>query len=301
MIHSMPIFDLGLIVRRTTAPPNMSHPDHDWPGQSIRCKVFTPINKGQIMVRSILGSFILVMVTITSAIAQDVYDEPDRDTLYKVTTLRAAPGELRGMIDDLQGLKADNYFAMAGRTNPWILRHSNGDHWDLMLVEPVGSVEAYFQSDRLSAEANAAQTNSARLQSLAARTDFEEDLFAWGPAPDVLGENFDTANIFHIEMFNARGGHLDALIEQREMENQYLAGAGWTTNWVFVREMGSDYDVFTIGGHDSWESYGADSALSDEELEDLAISAGFRARDDIGFYLRELLTTHNDTYARPVR
>lgn len=71
-------------------------------------------------------------------------NEPARDTLWLTTTMRAAPGELEGLIGDLQNLAAKGYYAKAGRVAPLIMRHSQGDQWDLMLLEPIGSYSAFF-------------------------------------------------------------------------------------------------------------------------------------------------------------
>ena len=61
---------------------------------------------------------------------------------YRVTLVRAAPGDLLELID-LYRERATFYDA-AGEMRPVIIRHSQGDHWDLMLVQPIGNLGAYF-------------------------------------------------------------------------------------------------------------------------------------------------------------
>lgn len=245
----------------------------------------------------ILSALIVAIGLASAAAAQ----EPERDTLYMVTTLRAAPGDLAGMIEDLQTLARSDYYADAERATPWILRHSQGDHWDLMLVEPVGAYPAFFSEDRMSAAGEAGAAHAPVLMAINDRTAFREEVFAWGPAPDVLGPGFDTAGLYHVEMFRALPGRLGALIEQREMENVYLAATEQTTNWIFVSSIGSDTDVFTIGTHDSLQSFAAGSDMDPADMEQAAIDAGFESRGTIGFYLRSLIAGHNDTLATPVR
>jgi len=60
---------------------------------------------------------------------------------------------------------------------------------------------------------------------------------------------------------------------------------------------GSDVDVFTIGFHKDIEAFAAASDISDEDKEAAAIEAGFKARSDISFYLRTLISSHHDTLA----
>jgi hypothetical protein len=239
--------------------------------------------------------------TMTLCVSFAHAEEPERDTLYLVTTLRAAPGELAGMIEDLQALATDGYYRDAGRSNPWILRHSQGDHWDLMLVEPVGNYPDFFAGERLEAAGVSETTHKARLGGFDARTSFREELFAWGPSPDALGEGFDTAGLYHVEMFHALPQALGALIEQREMENEYLEATGQVTNWIFVSSLGSDVDVFTIGTHESMQSFASSPELTPAAFEEAATEAGFESRATIGFYLRSLISSHHDTLATPVR
>src|SRR5262245_55179971 len=58
------------------------------------------------------------------------------EVLYKTTLLRAAPGRLLELVAAVKG-KA-----------PWIFRHSQGDHWDLMLLAPVGSYPEHLKEPR---------------------------------------------------------------------------------------------------------------------------------------------------------
>lgn len=246
----------------------------------------------------LIGALLALLVMSAAPAAGE---EPERDTLYMITTLRAAPGELAAMIDDLTALSESGYYRDAGRAAPWILRHSQGDHWDIMLVEPVGSYEHFFAGERMEAATQAEVDHKAVLGTLNDRMAFREELMAWGPSPDVLGEGFDTAGLYHVEMFQALPGAVGALIEQREMENHYLDATGQVSNWIFVTSFGSDVDVFTIGTHESLQSFAADPDLTPEAFQEAAENAGFESRSTIGFYLRSLIAGHHDTLATPVR
>jgi len=199
--------------------------------------------------------------------------------LYKVTTVRAATGSLSDLLD---------WLATRRKEAPFIMRHSQGDQWDLMLITPLETWAAY----------------ATRIRPIALPdrfVAFEEDHFAWGPRLPALREAYDDNAFFHIEMFNAAPGKGDVLLEQRRMENAYLAATGQTTNMIFRRAAGSDVDVFTIGFHEDFEAFAAPGRFSDQNKEAAAVAAGFKDRADISFYLRSLLSSHHDTLAVKVQ
>ena len=95
----------------------------------------------------------------------------------------------------------------------------------------------------------------------------------------------------------AVAGKAEQLLEQRRMENNYLGATGLKPNMIFRRAAGSDVDSFTIGFHEDMEAFAAPSDVSDEDKEAAAVDAGFKARSDISFYLRTLISGHHDTLA----
>ena len=195
--------------------------------------------------------------------------------LYKVTTVRAATGSLSGLLDWLDARRDKA---------PFIMRHSQGDHWDLLIVTPLETWAAYA-------------TRIKPVVLPAKLVAFEEDHFAYGPRLGPLRDAYETNDFFHVEMFNAAPGKADALLEQRRMENAYLAATKQTPNMIFRRAAGSDVDIFTIGFHESLEAFAAPGRVSDEDKERAAVEAGFKDRADISFYLRSLISSHHDTLA----
>lgn len=85
-----------------------------------------------------------------------------------------------------------------------VMRHSQGDQWDLMLVYPMGSLEQYFSADRIAKRQNAegANTERAIMESLA----FRESVFATGPSLQAFRASYDANALYHIEMFHAAAG-----------------------------------------------------------------------------------------------
>ncbi len=198
------------------------------------------------------------------------------DVLYRVTLLRAAPGRLLDLVDAVRG------------KSPWIYRHSQGDHWDMMVLRPAGDYAKH-----LAAGAGAALA--------------PEELVAWQEeefyrGPDLARHpGITAAGLAHIEIFHALAGKRAELVKEREMENAFLAATGEPQNAIFVRELGASWDAFTLGVYRDWHHYAESQDVPADKLEQAATAAGFSGRAGIGPYLRALILDHHDTLAVPVR
>lgn len=241
-----------------------------------------------------LFSILVVLMTLPALTAAD---ELEGSYLYKVTTIRAATGALADLLEWEARLKASGYFEKAGQESPLLMRHSQGDHWDLLVIVPMQSW-ADYHSREATAKRNRAATEHSELiaagQKLFA---FYEDHFAYGPPWSELRNAYAENGFFHIEMFLAAPGKTNELLEQRRMENVYLKSTGQIPNMIFRRAAGSDVDVFTIGFHRSFEAFASPASVTIEEKERLAKAAGFEGLADISFYLRSLISGHHDTLA----
>lgn len=196
--------------------------------------------------------------------------------LYRITLLRAAPGNLPALIEQTKKYK----HSVKGQLS--IMRHSQGDHWDLMLLQPAGKKPTAAHSfNRLA--------------------DFQHSFLAESKINWVqIKPQADISDLFHIEMFHAVHGKSEELLKQREMENQYLTATQRKANVIFKTTFGSDVDSFTIGYYKDLSAFAFTPELPKEVFEKAATDAGFKARNDIGFYLRELILTHHDTLATRV-
>lgn len=233
---------------------------------------------------------------LTSAGAQVL----EGDYLYKVSTVRAAPGSLSALLDWLVALKESDYFETAGEEPPFVMRHSQGDQWDLMIITPMKSWSAYYSEPSSARRKRSADSHAALIAESDAMIAFDSDHFAYGPVVSTLKAAYNDNQFFHIEMFEAAPGKSTELVKQRQMENAYLKTTGQTQNMIFRRAAGSDVDVFTIGFHKSLEAFAAPADATDEDKEAAAIAAGFKDRSDISFYLRSLISGHHDTLATKV-
>ncbi|PHR63000.1 MAG: hypothetical protein COA47_01525 [Robiginitomaculum sp.] len=240
--------------------------------------------------------FLMILLVVANA-SPTWAAEPARDTLYLTITLRAAPGQLKALIADHRALKEAGYYAASGRHQPLIMRHSQGDQWDLMLLEPIGSYGAFFGADRL-VLAEAARIEFAdQLKTRNARIAYRAELFAFGPSAEFTNTHVGDAKFFHIEMFDALPALKDKLLEQREMENVYLEATKRRGNLIFTGDRGTNVDAFTIGAYENLAAFAARPDLEEGQSLAAAKKAGFEDDNSIGFYLRELISAHHDTLA----
>ena len=222
--------------------------------------------------------------------------QADTSYLYRTLLLRAAPGELLAVIDLYQQHRPT--YAASGDGAPFIARHRQGDHWDLMLIFPMGSFAAYYAPDRITRRAQAEQAFEARV---ARRVSWREEVFVMGPPVDVIRERLAGGALYHIEMFVALPGKRDELFREREMENAYLAALVRPQNLIFTRVAGAAWDLFTLGVYRDMTHFAASDQIPAERKNDAALAVGFEAADRIGTYLRTLILRHHDTLAAPIR
>jgi hypothetical protein len=216
--------------------------------------------------------------------------------LYKVTLVQAAPGKLLDLIDlyKQQAAAAKEF----GDEAPFFMRHSQGDHWDLMILFPVKSYSDYYQPERASKRAALASSLAAKFGEDIA---WQEDLFVYGPALADVRSSFGAGGFFHIEMFVALPGKFSDLYKEREMENAYSQSLHEPVNYIFVRDQGAAWDIFTIGIYHDLKHYAEGTTLSPREQEAAARAAGFESPSQIGPYLRRFIREHHDTLAVAVK
>lgn len=241
----------------------------------------------------VLSIFVLLAGLATVASAEEL----EGNYLYKVTTIRAATGALEDLLDWEAQLKASEYYDETGQERPLLMRHSQGDQWDLLVIVPMQSWTDYHSQAATQKRRTAAAKHAEMIATGQGFFAFYEDHFAYGPPWSVLETAYVENSFYHVEMFEAAPGKANELLKQRRMENTYLAATGQTPNMVFRRAAGSDVDVFTIGFHRSLEAFAAPADVTVEEKELAAKAAGFEGLADISFYLRSLISGHHDTLA----
>ena len=205
------------------------------------------------------------------------------ETLYRVTLLRATPGR---QLDLIAALKTKT--ASVSGAKALLLRHAQGDHWDLMLLQPVVGYAQVLKDDR--------PTPLASAELIA----WQEDEFVRGPDIDTL-PGFRDANLYHAEMFHSLADKRNELLKDREMENAYAGALGRPQTAIFVREFGASWDSFTLGAYRGWKHYAERDDIPKDKSAAAAKAAGFADVDNIGPYLRSLILDHHDSLLTPVR
>jgi hypothetical protein len=223
-------------------------------------------------------------------------ESPKHQDLYKVTLVQAAPGKLPELIDLYKqraaGLKE------AGEEAPLWMRHSQGDHWDLMILYPMGSYAEYYKAERAKKRSEAEQATAAGLKEDVA---WQEDLFVYGPPLTELRKAFTEGAFFHVEMFISLPGKFADLYKEREMENTYAKTLKEPENFIFIRDQGAAWDIFTVGVFRDLKHYAESADVSPKDQDAAAKAAGFEAPSQIGPYLRRFIREHHDTLAVAVK
>jgi len=216
--------------------------------------------------------------------------------LYKTKLIQAAPGKLLDLIA-LHKASLSEY-QRAGDEQPLIMRHSQGDRWDLLLLIPMKSYADYYSPDRVSKRNQILEDSQDKLDALIA---WQEDVFVYGPPLADIQKAFASSGFFHVEMFDALAGKQSELIKEREMENAYLKSLKRPENLIFVRDQGASWDLFTIGAYRDLKHFAESAGIPEADQEAAAKAAGFEAANRIGPYLRTLISLHHDTLAVSVK
>jgi hypothetical protein len=223
--------------------------------------------------------------------------------LYRFQLLQAAPGRLPDLIDAAR--ERANLALRAGDEAPVIVRHSQGDHWDLAIVWPMGDWASYHEAAKVARRAAALEAAGLTADDAGRRwlplVAWHEDLYVRGPAVDVLRTHVKDANLFHFEMMQALPGKREALVEERRMENAFNRNRGRGQTLIFVHEAGAAWDVVTLAAYRNWRHYAESELISPEDNDAAAKKAGFPNADGIGPYMRTLISTHRDTLGPEIK
>jgi hypothetical protein len=238
-------------------------------------------------IRPLLLLISLALFTSSTA-AQTTY-------LYQAKLVQAAPGKLLDVIDLYKAALAG--YKDTGDEPPLWMRHSQGDHWDLFLLFPLKNYSDYYGAERVAKRKSQADMLARLNESIV----WQEDVFVYGPPLDQLKQAFAAATFFHVEMFHSLAGKQSELFQERKMENVYLRVLKRPENYIFVRDQGAAWDLFTIGAYRDLRHFAESAGIPETEQEAAAKAAGFQAANRIGPYLRTLISSHHDTLAVSIK
>ena len=243
-----------------------------------------------------------IVLALALAAAQPPQSSPVPE-LYRFVMIQAAPGRLLDLIDLYK--KRLPVIAAGGDELPYIVRHSQGVRWDLLVIYPSGSFTSYYRADRMRRRDAAASASGVSGAQFAKQfydlVAWHEDVYVEGPPRPVFRDYVKDLGLLHLEMFQALAGKRDALIEERKMESAFNRARSRPEALLFTHEQGAAWDVITLDGFRNWRHY-AESETIPVELNDTAAKkAGFANVDAIGPYLRSLIALHHDTLGTPVK
>ena len=239
----------------------------------------------------------IILTVTTLLLMSSISRAADPTYLYDAKFVQAAPGKLIALIDHYKA-RMTSYTSVGDEPPLWI-RHSQGDKWDLMLLFPMSSYGEYYRTERVTKrESEAAKIFRDKLRELVS---WQEDLFVYGPAIGDLRAAFSKGAFFHLEIFHALAGRQADLYREREMENAYQRTLGRPENFIFVRDQGASWDLFTLGVYRDLKHYAESVDISAAAQDAAAKKAGFESSSRIGPYLRELIADHHDTLAVAVK
>jgi len=238
------------------------------------------------------------MHALLAAALLSVAVQADTTYLYQTHFVRAAPGEILELVEVYQ--ERMSFYDAAGEAAPFVMRHAQGDHWDLQIMYPMGSFESYYSPERVGQRAHAAQASGVSEEEFRKRvralTSWQEDLFVLGPPLETMTQIMNSGGYFHTEIMIALPGKQDELFHEREMENVYQRLTGRPERMLFTRVSGAPWDNFTLGIFRDLQHFAEPSGMSREETESAARDAGFESSAKVGVYMRSLILRHQDTH-----
>src|SRR5438034_1664043 len=236
-------------------------------------------------------------------LAADSQAAPARPELYRFVLIQAAPGRLLELIDLYR--KRLPVMAAGGDELPFIVRHAQGDRWDLLVIYPSGSFTEYYSAERMRRRESAASASGVTGEQFARQfydlVSWHEDVYVEGPPLAAFRDYVKDAGLVHLEMFQALAGKRDLLIEERRMESRFNRERSRPEALLFTHEQGAAWDVITLDAFRNWRHYAESETIPQDVNDAAAKKAGFANADAISPYLRSLIALHHDTLATVVK
>ena len=213
--------------------------------------------------------------------------------LYRAEMVQAAPGKFTELVELYA--KQATLAPATGDAPAFVMRHSQGDRWDLLLIYPMGSYAEYYSAERIAKRKKPESENL--LRQIQQNTAWREDLFLYGPQLEALKAAFAGARFYHIEMLHALSGRQADLVKEREMESAYNQALGRPELFIFTRDVGAHFDVLSIDFYRDIKHYAESADIPVEKQQAAARTAGYTGPEQIGPFLRAIIADHHDTLA----
>ncbi|MEW5981146.1 MAG: hypothetical protein AB1806_02110 [Acidobacteriota bacterium] len=244
----------------------------------------------------VLATFVAVAASLAAA-DQGQRESRPAPELYRLVLVQAAPGRLLDLIELYRARLP--VIEAGGDERPFVVRHSQGDHWDLAVLYPSGNWPDYYSRERIARREAAGEasgvTNAEFARRFYSMIAWHEDIYLQGPPLAVFRERVGGAGLAHYEMMQALPGTREALIQERHMENAYNRERGRPETLVFVHDQGAAWDVITLDVFRDWRHFAEQETIPAGVSMAAAKKVGFDSPDAIGPYMRTLISTHRDT------
>ena len=189
--------------------------------------------------------------------------------LYHAHFVKAAPGKLPDLIAAYAAAPVP-----VGEQKPIILRHREGDDWDLLVLTPFGKSET-------TVTAASSPDMQAQYAKFRASSERHTDSFVAGPPWAQAQKAFgaDAGGVYVVGVYRSANGHHDQLGQALET----IAATGPAGRTVTFRHVeGGPFDFIQIAHFDSWNAIDAPAA-------------GQTAPQAQGLELRQHMAEHHDT------
>jgi hypothetical protein len=202
--------------------------------------------------------------------------------LYHVHFVKAAPGKLVEMIDAYVNAPADPQ----SPGPPVILRHREGDDWNLLVLRPLGP-EVTVRAAPPAAELQQFLTRTRGMRAM------HNDTFAIGPPwaearklvlGDERAEASGTGGVYVVSVMRSLPGHRDQL--QGALQKIAAEDAGRALTLQHLE--GAPWEFVTITRYDSWTAFGESEQKGSGQPGPASLALG------------EHLAEHRDTVAERV-
>lgn len=197
--------------------------------------------------------------------------------LYHIHFSKAAPGKLLELIDTYKNAPAPP--ANEPQVTPIILRHRDGDEWDLLVITPLAK-QATISAD---APSPALQAYYQRVGPL---SDWHNDTFVVGPSWAVVQKALVVVKgepVYVVTDYRSLPGHRAQLRQVLDRNAQDTPGR----NVLFAHAEGASWNFLNVTRYDSWAEVGAAPPQP----------AAGAAPQDTGLALRDHMAVHHDTIA----
>lgn len=218
-----------------------------------------------------------LLTTTVSFAQQPAQPQVPAPELYHIHISKAAPGKLPQLIDAYKSAPGPE--ASEPQVTPIILRHRDGDEWDLVTITPLGK--------QATLTANAPpQAIMDYYQRVGTLTDWHNDTFVVGPSWAVVQKALVVAKgdpIYVVTDYRALPGQRQQLKAVLDRNAQDTPGR----NVLFAHVEGAAWNFLNITRYDSWADVGAPPPQP---------PSGTQAQEQ-GLAIREHLAVHHDTIA----